>query len=84
MDQEDLLVTDGSDGSPKGKPPRKGGQKGCAIKDANPLCLTCRRACKQERSVLIASCPRYYAGPKVKRGDWKQLSLPIADEEKKK
>lgn len=43
----------------------------------NHLCLTCRRSCKQESSVLIAACPRYYQGPKVARGDWKQLALPL-------
>jgi len=45
--------------------------------DTNQLCLSCRRTCKQPDSVLIASCPRYYQGPKVKRGDWKQLAFRL-------
>jgi len=47
------------------------------LPDVNHLCLSCRRKCKQAVSVLIAACPRYYQGPKVPRGDWKQLSLPL-------
>jgi len=43
--------------------------------DANVLCLSCRRQCKQAATVLIASCPRYYPGPKIKRQNWKQLEL---------
>lgn len=43
----------------------------------NQLCRSCRRSCKQEASVLIASCPRYYQGPKVAKGDWKQIPLPL-------
>ncbi|GFO69350.1 hypothetical protein GMLC_29290 [Geomonas limicola] len=47
----------------------------------NHLCLSCRRSCKQDASVLIAACPRYYQGPNIKRVDWKQLSLlPMAPE----
>jgi hypothetical protein len=41
----------------------------------NKLCLTCRRACKQPSAVIIAKCPRYYAGPKLKRRIWKQLKF---------
>ncbi len=41
----------------------------------NKLCLSCRRTCKQPATVLINSCPRYYAGPKIKRCTWKQLEL---------
>jgi hypothetical protein len=41
----------------------------------NKLCLSCRRACKQPKAVVIARCPRYYAGPKIKRNTWKQLEL---------
>jgi len=49
--------------------------------ETNSLCLSCRRGCKQGASVLIAACPRYYQGPKIKRVDWKQLSLlPAAPE----
>lgn len=52
--------------------------------ETNSLCLSCRRTCKQAGSVLIAACPRYYQGPKLKRVDWKQLSLPMASEEEPK
>jgi len=45
--------------------------------ETNSLCLSCRRTCKQAGSVLIAACPRYYQGPKLKRVDWKQLALPM-------
>ncbi len=41
----------------------------------NKLCLTCRRSCKQPREAVIARCPRYYAGPKIKRRTWKQLEF---------
>ncbi len=44
---------------------------------ANTLCLSCRRTCKQPATVLIAVCPRYYAGPKIKRCTWKQLELAL-------
>ena len=43
----------------------------------NKLCLSCRRTCKQPSSAIIAACPRYYAGPKVKRCTWKQLELGL-------
>jgi len=43
----------------------------------NKLCLSCRRACKQQATAVIASCPRYYAGPKIKPCTWKQLDLPL-------
>ena len=43
----------------------------------NHLCLSCRRSCKQDGSVLIAACPRYYQGPKIKRVEWKQQDLPL-------
>ncbi|UFS71618.1 hypothetical protein LPW11_05325 [Geomonas sp. RF6] len=79
MDQKDQLVPDELCGE-QGKTPRAKGAKKIAVKDANPLCLSCRRSCKQERSALIASCPRYYPGPKLKREDWKQLALPIEKE----
>lgn len=42
----------------------------------NKLCVSCRRHCKQPATVLIASCPRYYQGPKIKACTWKQLELP--------
>jgi hypothetical protein len=42
---------------------------------SNRLCLSCRRHCKQSPEVLIASCPRYYPGPKVKKEKWRQLEL---------
>ncbi len=45
--------------------------------EANRLCLSCRRTCKQPVAVVITSCPRYYAGPKVKRCTWKQLELGL-------
>jgi hypothetical protein len=45
--------------------------------EINQLCLSCRRSCKQAVSVLIAACPRYYQGPKIKRVEWKQPSLPL-------
>jgi len=41
----------------------------------NKLCLACRRSCKQPATVIIASCPRYYAGTRIKRRNWKQLEL---------
>ena len=41
----------------------------------NKLCLTCRRSCKQPAMVIIASCPRYYVGTRIKRSNWKQLEL---------
>ena len=43
----------------------------------NPLCLSCRRGCKQLAAVLIAECTRYYAGPRISRKEWKQLDLPL-------
>jgi hypothetical protein len=43
----------------------------------NPLCLSCRRGCKQSASALIAECKRYYAGPRGSRKEWKQLPLPL-------
>ncbi|RNC68339.1 MAG: hypothetical protein ED859_10445 [Desulfuromonadales bacterium] len=43
----------------------------------NKLCLSCRRACKQPAFAVIASCPRYYPGPRIKRQDWKQLELDL-------
>ncbi len=43
----------------------------------NPLCLSCRRGCKQAALALIAECKRYYAGPRVSRKVWKQLDLPL-------
>ena len=43
----------------------------------NKLCLSCRRTCKQQVTAVIASCPRYYAGPRIKRSCWKQLELPL-------
>jgi hypothetical protein len=43
--------------------------------DANKLCTSCRRHCKQSPGVVIASCPRYYPGPKVRKETWKQLEL---------
>lgn len=46
----------------------------------NHLCLSCRRTCKQPLTVLIAACPRYYAGPRIKRTEWKQLGLPLDSE----
>jgi hypothetical protein len=45
--------------------------------NANTLCLSCRRTCKQAAQALIAVCPRYYPGPKIKRSNWKQLELPL-------
>ncbi len=41
----------------------------------NKLCLSCRRSCKQPKEVVIARCPRYYAGPRIKRVSWKQLEF---------
>ena len=43
--------------------------------DINALCQSCRRTCKQPVVVLIASCPRYYAGMKPQKKKWQQLSL---------
>ena len=47
------------------------------LSDINKLCLSCRRRCKQAGSVLIAACPRYLQGPKLPRGNWTQLALPL-------
>jgi len=41
----------------------------------NKLCLSCRRSCKQPAALVIARCPRYYAGPRIKRRTWEQLEL---------
>lgn len=49
--------------------------------ETNSLCLSCRRTCKQASAVLIAACPRYYQGPKLKRVDWKQMALPMESSE---
>jgi hypothetical protein len=43
----------------------------------NPLCLSCRRGCKQAVAAIIAECKRYYAGPRSSRKEWKQLDLPL-------
>ncbi len=43
--------------------------------DANKLCQSCRRHCKQSAAAVVASCPRYYPGPKIKPQEWKQLEL---------
>jgi hypothetical protein len=45
--------------------------------ELNKLCLSCRRVCKQPAVAVIASCPRYYPGPKVRREAWKQLDLDL-------
>jgi len=45
--------------------------------EANRLCLSCRRTCKQPAAAVIAACPRYYAGPKIKRCTWTQLELAL-------
>lgn len=41
----------------------------------NPLCLDCRRKCKQKEIVVIVGCPRYHQADK-------QLELRFAVEEK--
>jgi hypothetical protein len=43
--------------------------------EINTLCQSCRRTCKQPILVLIASCPRYYAGMKPEKKKWRQMSL---------
>ena len=43
----------------------------------NKLCLSCRRTCKQPVTAIIAACPRYYAGPRIKRCTWTQLELAL-------
>jgi len=45
--------------------------------EVNQLCRSCRRTCKQPGTVLIASCPRYYAGMKPEKKKWRQLPLPL-------
>ena len=45
--------------------------------EVNQLCRSCRRSCKQLAVVLIASCPRYYAGMKPQKKEWRQLPLPL-------
>lgn len=49
--------------------------KKCA--EANKLCVSCRRSCKQPQQVVIASCPRYYPGPRLKRCTWTQMEIPF-------
>jgi hypothetical protein len=44
--------------------------------ETNRLCLACRRTCKQPKYAVVAACPRFYQGPRIKRGNWKQLELP--------
>jgi len=43
----------------------------------NRLCRSCRRECKQPALAVVASCPRYYPGPRVTQADWRQLPLPL-------
>lgn len=43
--------------------------------DANPLCLSCRRVCKQPAAVCISTCPRYYPFPKIRKYEFQQLEL---------
>jgi hypothetical protein len=45
--------------------------------ELNQLCRSCRRTCKQPAALLIASCPRYYAGMKPEKKRWRQLPLPL-------
>ncbi len=45
--------------------------------EANRLCASCRRVCKQPARAVIASCPRYYPRPKIKGNAWKQQELPF-------
>ena len=45
--------------------------------EINQLCLSCRRTCKQQATAVIAACPRYYPGPKIKRCTWTQLELSL-------
>ncbi|HEY6007589.1 MAG TPA: hypothetical protein VIU40_04640 [Geobacteraceae bacterium] len=42
---------------------------------ANRLCLSCRRACKQQAMAVVSSCPRYYPRPKIKPVVTKQLEF---------
>jgi hypothetical protein len=53
----------------------QGDQHEAALRHKSTLSLL--PAQMQSGSVLIAACPRYYQGPKLKRGDWKQLALPL-------
>lgn len=50
--------------------------------ETNNLCRSCRRTCKQPATLLIASCPRYYAGMKPEKKKWRQLALPLEPEDK--
>ena len=43
--------------------------------EANRLCLSCRRVCKQPAAAVIASCPRYYPRPKIRPLVTEQLEL---------
>ncbi len=52
--------------------------------DANKLCLSCRRPCKQPAAALIASCPRYYPRPKIKPVVTRQLEFSFDAEPDKK
>lgn len=45
--------------------------------ESNKLCLSCRRQCKQPAATIIASCPRYYPGTKIKRESWRQMELNL-------
>ena len=51
--------------------------------EINTLCQSCRRSCKQPIVVLIASCPRYYAGMKPQKKSWRQLALPLDSPDEK-
>lgn len=46
--------------------------------DINSLCGSCRRGCKQPANLVIASCPRYYAGIKPEKRSWRQPDLPFS------
>ena len=47
---------------------------------ANLLCSSCRRTCKQTANAIVSKCPRYYPFSMKTRKveyDWKQIDLPL-------
>ena len=50
--------------------------KTISLKDCNPLCRKCLRACRQTASALLLDCPRYFPRPfKIVEHRFDQLDL---------
>jgi hypothetical protein len=46
----------------------------------NPLCVSCRRPCKQSANAIVSKCPRYCPFSSKARKvefEWKQINLPL-------